>query len=343
MSSINNHSSRDYNIDLLKIISCTAVVGLHTFQKDVSLVLSTLYYLCGFAVPIFFMCSGAFLMNRHGITCKYIIYKIWSILRVVIIWNAMIIAVQLIAKVVLHTDYTLSVLLFPKEIIKSLVQRSVLWQFWYFGALILLYCLVLIMNRLNEKQRIYLLAAVGTGSMALQILSIIMGAPVQKDIIQTFRLWTWIFYFIAGGVIHNRMLQKEKYGGGITKILIAVTVFILIYQNLIGRYVITESVGILHAEYFYDSVFTMIWVIILFMWGKNLKLNDKIRRFISEAAPLTMGIYIVHPIIMSVYRRFIVIDTAIMSLAYFVLVLVSSAIFSWNVNKNSVFRYLIKL
>ena len=52
---------RDCSIDLIRVIACVAVVGLHTFPKDLSLVTASLYYLCGFAVPFFFMSSGYFL------------------------------------------------------------------------------------------------------------------------------------------------------------------------------------------------------------------------------------------------------------------------------------------
>ena len=45
---------RDCSIDLIRVIACVAVVGLHTFPKDLSLVTASLYYLCGFAVPFFF-------------------------------------------------------------------------------------------------------------------------------------------------------------------------------------------------------------------------------------------------------------------------------------------------
>ena len=48
----------------IALIACVAVVGLHTFPKDLSLVTASLYYLCGFAVPFFFMSSGYFLLNR---------------------------------------------------------------------------------------------------------------------------------------------------------------------------------------------------------------------------------------------------------------------------------------
>lgn len=45
---------RNQSIDLLKIMACVAVIGLHTFSRDLSLLNASLYYCCGFAVPVFF-------------------------------------------------------------------------------------------------------------------------------------------------------------------------------------------------------------------------------------------------------------------------------------------------
>ena len=52
-----NFDTRDCNIDIIRVIACVAVVGLHTFPKDLSVVTASLYYLCGFAVPFFFIIS----------------------------------------------------------------------------------------------------------------------------------------------------------------------------------------------------------------------------------------------------------------------------------------------
>lgn len=51
-------SQRNCNIDLIRVLACAAVVGLHTIPKDLSVSTASLYYLCGFAVPFFFMTSG---------------------------------------------------------------------------------------------------------------------------------------------------------------------------------------------------------------------------------------------------------------------------------------------
>ena len=71
-------------------MACIAVVGLHTFPKDLSTVTASLYYLCGFAVPVFFMSSGYFLLNRGEVSYKYAVQKCIGIIRVVFLWNSII-------------------------------------------------------------------------------------------------------------------------------------------------------------------------------------------------------------------------------------------------------------
>ena len=49
---------RNYALTI-RAMACLAVVGLHSFAKDED-ISSWFYYLCGFAVPFFFMASGFF-------------------------------------------------------------------------------------------------------------------------------------------------------------------------------------------------------------------------------------------------------------------------------------------
>ncbi|MCD8004428.1 MAG: acyltransferase family protein, partial [Oscillospiraceae bacterium] len=336
--------SRDYHIDFLKVLACIAVVGLHTFQKDLSVFNSTLYYLCGFAIPAFWMASGAFLINRKSVTWEYVFRKIGKILRIVIIWNILIIGAQLIAKFLLRTEYEFEILTIPKEIVKSLLQKGTLWQFWYFGALIILYLLLPLIIRLTERQRRVLFFVAGIIAVGLQIYSLIQGSPVQKNVIQTFRLWTWLFYFIGGGLafryIRNRKVEKT---GQLTFAILIVTIFVLVYQNLIGRFVLTESTGILHAEYFYDSVFTMAWTFLLFGWINSIRIKNNVKKWTVRLAPLTMGIYIVHPLVIRVYQHFITVETIQGSITFFAMVLFSAAILAGVIYKIPVAKRLINL
>lgn len=62
--SYNVSGRRNYNLDLLRIMACIAVIGLHTSSKDVSVLNTLIYYFCGFAVLLFFMAIGYILMQR---------------------------------------------------------------------------------------------------------------------------------------------------------------------------------------------------------------------------------------------------------------------------------------
>lgn len=335
--------SRDYNIDLLKIIACIAVVGLHTLQKDISIPNSTLYYLCGFAVPVFFASSGAFLMNRESVSWRYTIRKIYLILRVVIIWNLLIVGARLALKVVTHSALDFTLLTIPEEIIQCLVQKGFVWHFWYFGALIILYMLLPFLHKLTVKKRAALFVIAGVFAVGLQIISIICGTPVQKNVVQTFRIWTWIFYFVGGGLAYN-CFNSKKYDSFKHPVLLSVTtVFILIYQNLMGRFVIMDTSCVLQAEYFYDSIFTMVWVFLIFGCVKTVVLSDKLMFWIAEISPLTMGIYIIHPLIIRVCNHFFTVDTFLMSIVVFGVILCSSTIASWVISKIPGVRCLIKL
>ena len=89
-----NFDTRDCNIDIIRVIACVAVVGLHTFPKDLSIVTASLYYLSGFAVPFFFMSSGYFLLNRGELNYKYAGRKCVGIIKIVFFWNCILYAVK---------------------------------------------------------------------------------------------------------------------------------------------------------------------------------------------------------------------------------------------------------
>jgi len=218
-----------------------------------------------------------------------------------------------------------------------------MWHFWYFGALIILYLILPFLHKTGLKNRLTLIVVAGAVAVVLQISSIISGVPIQKNVIQTFRFWTWILYFVGGGIAYNYFNTQKHDSFKYPVLLAVITVFILVYQNLMGRFVITETSGVLHAEYFYDSVFTMVWVFLVFGRVKMAVLNEKQKNTVAKIAPLTMGIYIIHPLIIKACNHFFTVDTFLMSIILFGVILCSSAIASWAISKIPGVRCLIKL
>lgn len=90
---------RDCGVDLLRFVACCAVVGLHTFANGLTPTSAIVYYACGFAVPVFFMVSGAFLLNRGGVTYSYVIRKLRPLLAVLLLWVMVVSAVVAAGKI----------------------------------------------------------------------------------------------------------------------------------------------------------------------------------------------------------------------------------------------------
>ena len=54
------------------------------------------------------------------------------------------------------------------------------------------------------------------------------------------------------------------------------------------------------AECFYDSVFTVLWLILLFSWVMKLPISERARPAIATLSSLTLGVYILHPFVIQV-------------------------------------------
>lgn len=86
--------NRDTNVDILRIIACLAVVGLHTLGIGISRACDFLYYQCGFAVPIFFMASGYMLLARNN-TVAYSIRKISRLIIFTLLWYCVLLPFEI--------------------------------------------------------------------------------------------------------------------------------------------------------------------------------------------------------------------------------------------------------
>ena len=124
---------------------------MHTLQKDISLINTLFYYVCGFAVPVFFMSTGYILLNRDQINFKYSLRKIISIIRVVCLWSLLFFCIEMMVGVLKNSIAENNfILLFFKILIGGLVQRGRLWQFWYLGALICVYMILPILMKYRK-------------------------------------------------------------------------------------------------------------------------------------------------------------------------------------------------
>lgn len=156
---------RNIGIDLIKIIACIMVITLHSLSPADPVVYNStfnlsLYYAGSLAIPVFFMASGYFVLNKAFISYAYSFKRIKNILVVVFSWLVLYSLASLIVKHKFN---------FLNEIEGSMftgVNDSHFYHFWFFWALIIM----------------------------------LLIAPILLWLLQqVFRLNTWLEYYLLGG------------------------------------------------------------------------------------------------------------------------------------------------
>lgn len=288
---------RNINLDLLKVLACVGVVLLHTtmggFKETGSWNLLTyLYYLGTYSIPLFFMVNGYLLLGKREITHSYILQKVkWIIITVsswsVIVW-------------LFKRDFTVNPI---KKIVGSLIQKGYFFQFWFFGALILIYiCLPILKKFLNSKRSyLYILSVLLVIGLIFELTNIVLQMPVQTYVIQTFRLWTWFFYYILGGFIAQ--FDKDIINNMFKRWMKVIVVLLFLVSPLILFFLAKTTYHNFFAEYFYDLLFVKVVSLGIFLTIFSLVLNQDNNKWIIVLSNQTMGVFIIHTYIMKVWEK----------------------------------------
>lgn len=288
---------RNINLDLLKVFACVGVVLLHTamggFKETGSWNFSTyLYYLGTYSIPLFFMVNGYLLLGKREITYSYILQKVKWILITVSSWSAIVWLFKL--------DFTANPI---KKIIASLIQKGYFFQFWFFGALILIYiCLPILKKFLNSKRSyLYILSVLLVIGLIFELTNIVLQMPIQTYVIQTFRLWTWFFYYILGGFIAQ--FDKDIINNRFKKWMKVILVLLFLVSPLILFFLARTTYHNFFAEYFYDILFVKVVSLGIFLTIFSLVLNQDSNKWIIFLSNQTMGVFIIHTYIMKVWEK----------------------------------------
>ena len=289
---------RNLGLDLLKIFSCIGVVVLHSTRPGFNLeqynISAYLYYLATYAIPLFFMLNGYFLLNKKKLPYSYVFNKIRGILTIVFVWNMLI--------WVIKRDFNVNPLM---KIIGSLIQKGYAYQFWFFGSLII-YLTLPIVKKVLEKDYSYfviLLILIVIGIVIEMINTFIFHKPLQQYVPQTFRLWTWFFYYILGGYLGKINIQEIK----LTKLIKISFSIIFIISPILLFYLAKNVYHDAPAEYFYDSMIVKIVSIGLFILFLKIEKNIVLKNneLIVKLSSLTMGVYIVHTYVLARVAKYI--------------------------------------
>ena len=309
--------SRNLSIDFIKVVAMLGVMCLHTeicfYENPFA---QCLYMSAVISIPLFFMVSGWLLYGKSPVGIDYSARKIWGILRFVLIISTFFWLVSGVRHGVPYLKYVFG----------GLLQKGGLYVFWYFGAMIILYALLPISQRIYKnypRAFIALTAVLGILSNAIFAANF-FGVHIENNTIQTFRLWNWLFYFNLGGLLRRYHVKSN-----------AVLVISLFVANYLFQYFLTPMMLTVNNEYFYGSLPVMALCLFLFAWLSNVE-GSKLK-YIMGGADLFLPCYVFHIYVIGhtepLFRQYVYSQVPFAVPLYWVMVAAITMALSWVVMK----------
>lgn len=168
----------------------------------------------------------------------------------------------------------------------------------------------------------------------------VKGYPLHAYIPQSLRLWTWLFYFAAGGLITQFEIQLFKF-----PLLLHVTFMICaaLLNNRalkhIGLYLTESRI----ADYYYDYLSSVIYYLLIFTLLLRIPLKQAAHKAIAFLSSLTMGIFILHPIFLMGINAFYTPGSKIAATILWILLTFVSALIAFIMSKLPFIKESIKL
>lgn len=291
---------RDAGLDILKVMATFAVLRLHSGHQGA--VSAMPQYLCGFAIPVFFMVSGALLLNRReGLTASYVKRRIIRILGLMFAWNLILVVLAAVKK---------GMLVNPLEyFIQAMFQQGYLWHFWYLWSLVFLTALSPFIYKVLASKRFC-----KPFMMALLLVCFILSVAtlyengkyhIEIHVPQAFRLWSHLLYFCLGGVLYRygkkeRIWEKRKEHTGFV-------LFLLILFSVSAAFLqfkICYGTAFLSPEYCFTNFIIILYNVFLFSFVISIKgTGSPYPRALQAINADSLGIYILHPFLIGIFSR----------------------------------------
>ena len=300
--------------DVLNILACFCVIWLHcngivhTYTHDrawtTSLIVETIAY---WAVPVFFMLTGATLMNyRKKYSTKTFFKK--RILKTVIpffIWSMIIIVWKYYTNRLVINDFSVRSIL---NIIFNNKQETVYWFFWALFAVYISMPVLSLLTEPKHRKTLWYLAVVSAIFNSIPLISKI--TKINWNGAFNFPIACgYIGYVVLGYLISTQDISKRKryiiYFLGIISLLI----------RYFATYFLSKRDGVINKLLFGYLYFTALFLALaVFVFIKNINLNkifrtEKTAKIISRISSCSFGIYLIHQIVMTYEIKFLSINT----------------------------------
>ncbi|OWF70801.1 hypothetical protein B4903_23120, partial [Yersinia frederiksenii] len=269
---------RNVGLHALKTLSCFSAVTFYSASKTCTEqcflggeVMSVLYFLSIIATPLFFMIIG-YIDSNDEIDQQDILRKLKSIISIIIFWNVLFFFIN-----------------------EDGFKRGYFLQSWLLFSIAIIYLINPIISKVLKSNRtaIITLSCLVIFSISIDLISAFSERPYLIDFPQYFRLWTWVFYYIAGRFLCSRVCQR------ITKLpRVRLAAKVLLIPTAISMYYYESFMSIhvyktVNAGYFLDNLHVLILSLCLFVIFDNFNTKHEwIRKTLAYISPSMIGVYI---------------------------------------------------
>lgn len=240
---------------------------------------SILYQSAVISIPLFFMVSGYLLLGRKDTDYRYSLGKIWGIARFVLTLSLSI----WFCRSLRSGEFVIND--FMRALYAPFIQKGKFFMFWYLGTMIILYLLLPLLNNLVKKRYFFIIAFVILIIVRQYVMMQNIVSSAEVGVIQTFRLWNWMFFFVLGGAIRHYDIHLPN------SILLG-AIAVLSMVNVYFQNVFIPMIGNNHCEYFYSSAPVSMMCLSVFLFLRNTKVSDN--KTISVLSEVFLPVYTLH-------------------------------------------------
>ncbi len=304
---------RKVYIQILNVLSCFAVVTLHVnecywdfsyarYWLTANVIESVMY----FAVPVFFMISGATLINYRSrySTVDFFKKRILKTVIPFILWS-------FVGILFLHFNDGMA---FDgiHQMVGKIANANYITFYWFFPALFAVYLAIPFLSYIPEglprkKAFGYAIIAAFTFNSLLPFIFTLFHIQFNETL-QMPAIAGYLLYVLLGYWISTYALSKKQ------RMVIYIAAVLGLLANLIGTWYLSYQAGTLIQTYQgYHNVTCILYSVGIFTFVKNLhkkRIIDLLNKLTAPFSKLTFGIYLTHWFVLKVITTHTKIPTA---------------------------------
>lgn len=275
--------------DILNVISCFGVVCLHsngyvhTYDKDdwwLRVLIEVVFY---FAVPVFFMLSGANLMEyrKRYSTVQYVHKRFMKGVLPYLLWGCFFTCISICASGASNISI--------KEIVRTFTDGSIPYtNYWFFIPLFFIYAYIpflsLMVVRLSHNQIVSLLVIMVIFQSLLPSVFFLFGLNCKFPL----PLGGYFMYALLGYYLSSNGIDKND--------RLCYLCYIIAVISIILRYVMLYTFETKDVNLFsYFGIYAVFPSIAIFLFFKRLKIsNTWLPRVFTFLAKRSYGVFLIH-------------------------------------------------